>query len=419
VMNSATTLSSTAARDGMGHTVRTIDAAGNKVDTTYNGMGLVASVTNPYQGNTPSSYKTTYLYDVLGRQTKLTHPDSSTVQTTYTVPTTYSGNCTSVMDENGNNRQSCTDGLGRLTQVLEPNPATGSLSSGALTTGYTYDLRNNLTHVDQWGGASGGTGEVARTFTYDALNELLTANNPETGTVCYGTWSSSNCTSGYDANGNLQQRTDARGVTTKYWYDVRNRLIQKTYMNAPAGTMTSCYLYGSSPNSIGRLIAEWTQPGSCASAPPSTAQSVRYYDAYDKMGRVLTERQCVAGYCTSTAAQTLPSANCTSLTSATGLQYCYDLAGNLLAYSNGVSTATVPTYPQQAILFQQTFDTAGRLSAVYSSWNDTTHPSPLFSNATYSTANALTNWLLGAHLAVTRSYDPARLWVTGQSAKQQ
>jgi hypothetical protein len=102
------------------------------------------------------------------------------------------------------------------------------------------------------------------------------------------------------------------------------------------------------------------------------------------------------------------------------LQYCYDLAGNLLAYTNGVTVGVVPAYQQQALLFSQTFDAAGRLSGVYSSWtNDSTHPSTLFSGTSYSPANALTNWVLGAHLAVTRSYDPARLWVTGQSAQKQ
>jgi hypothetical protein len=182
--------------------------------------------------------------------------------------------------------------------------------------------------------------------------------------------------------------------------------------------MTSCYLYGSSTGFFGRLVAKWTQTGSCSTAPPSNAQSVRYYDAYDTMGRVLTERQCVAGFCTSTAAQSSPSLNCTSLSNATGLQYCYDLIGNLLAYSNGVTTASVPTYPQQALLFSQSFDSAGRLATVNSSWVDPTHPTPLFSNTTYSPASALTSWLLGAHVGVNRSYS-TRLWVTGQTANQQ
>ena len=270
--------------------------------------------------------------------------------------------------------------------------------------------------------AQKGTGSEtarSRSFNYDSLSRLLCASNPETTTAACPT-ANTGYVAGtvgytYDANSNVKSRTDARSVTTNYAYDSLNRLTAKTYSNAPAGTMSSCYLYGTSPNSTGRLIAEWTQAGSCSSTPPANPQSVRYYDAYDTMGRVLTERQCVAGFCTSTSSQT---PNCTSVMSATGLQYCYDLAGNLLAYSNGLATSAVPTYPQQALLFSQSFDGVGRLSAVDSSWSDTTHPAQLFGGTSYSPANALTNWNLGAHVAVTRSF-AARLWVTGLTAVQQ
>jgi hypothetical protein len=136
------------------------------------------------------------------------------------------------------------------------------------------------------------------------------------------------------------------------------------------------------------------------------------------MGRALTELQCAGGYCTSPAVPAQPSANCTSLSSATGLQYCYDFAGNLLAYSNGLTTAAAgPQYPQHALLFSQTFDAAARLNSVNSSWSDTTHPQSLFSSPVYTTFNALFSWLLGTQLTTTRTYD-TRLRVTGQSSVQ-
>jgi hypothetical protein len=136
------------------------------------------------------------------------------------------------------------------------------------------------------------------------------------------------------------------------------------------------------------------------------------------MGRALTEQQCVAGYCTSTSPPVQPTANCTNLSSATGLQYCYDLAGSLLAYSNGLTAAAAgQQYPQHALLFSQTFDAAGRLNSVASSWNDTTHPQSLFSSPVYTPFNALSSWLLGTQLSTTRTYD-TRLRVTGQSSAQ-
>ena len=75
------------------------------------------------------------------------------------------------------------------------------------------------------------------------------------------------------------------------------------------------------------------------------------------------------------------------------------------------------TIPQHALLFAQTFDAAGRLATVGSSWSDLNHAGTLFnasSPTAYTPSSALWNWQLGAQLTIGRSYDPARLWVTGQ-----
>ena len=46
-----------------------------------------------------------------------------------------------------------------------------------------------------------------------ASAELMTAANPESGTICYGTIVNGQCqANGYDENGNLVYKTDARGV---------------------------------------------------------------------------------------------------------------------------------------------------------------------------------------------------------------
>ena len=422
--------SSVDTRDGVGHVISTeqSDPGGNDiVDMEYDGEGLLCMKSNPYRGaqSTPKSctdpnvFYTSYTYDALGRKTKQLDPDGVSAQNW-----SYRGNTVTFTDEDLNRWQRTSDAFGNLTQVLEPN---GANAAPSMETDYRYDALSNLLSTTQLGGATATGITRSRSFNYDSLSRLLTAANPETGTICYGQWSGSNCTGGYDPNGNLLYKTDARGVVTGYSYDALNRLYAKTYTNASAGTMASCYQYdnpASGANGIGRLAAEWTQVGGCSSPPPSTPpainQSLRTYGAYDAMGRAITEFQCAAGYCTTASAPSNPAANCTALSSASGLQYCYDLAGNLLAYTNGVTVGVVPAYQQQALLFSQTFDAAGRLSGVYSSWtNDSTHPSTLFSGTSYSPANALTNWVLGAHLAVTRSYDPARLWVTGQSAQKQ
>jgi hypothetical protein len=136
------------------------------------------------------------------------------------------------------------------------------------------------------------------------------------------------------------------------------------------------------------------------------------------MGRVVSEQQCVAGYCTSVAVPAQPTANCTTLTGGNGLQYCYDLAGGLLAYSNGVTTGAAGNYSQMAMTFSQSFDAAGQLATVNSSWSDTTHPTLLFSQTTYSPASALSGWLLGGNLYSARNYDN-RLRICSQLSQQQ
>ena len=63
---------------------------------------------------------------------------------------------------------------------------------------YTYDALGNLLRVEQNGDTTDDSTQWRiRTFTYDSLSRLLTANNPESGTITYS----------YDADGNLLQKT--------------------------------------------------------------------------------------------------------------------------------------------------------------------------------------------------------------------
>jgi len=401
--------------DGLGREQETTETTGisgrlSYTYTTYDLLGRKYQVYNPTFCNPPTSNcgestwgYSTYSYDPVSRLATEQNPDS-TSQTW-----TYSGTTTTFKDENQNQWQRTSDALNRLTQVVEP---------GTLTTTYGYDPLGNLLSVSQAGNSSGDVAR-SRTFTYDSLSRLVCASNPESATSTCPTTPGSYVTGtvgySYDENGNLHSKTDARGVTTNYLYDALNRLYSKTYTNGPAGSLSSCYQYDTATNGVGQLAAEWTQAGSCASSPPSNAQSLRTFGAYDAMGRVLTEQQCAAGYCTSPSLPSQPSSNCIGLSGASGLQYCYDLAGNLLAFSNGVTTQAAGSYPQHAILFSQAFDEAGSLNAVASSWSDLTHPQDLFYSPVYTPFNTPSRWLMGGQLATRRQYD-SRLRVTCQSS---
>jgi uncharacterized protein RhaS with RHS repeats len=73
---------------------------------------------------------TTSAYDALGRVISITTPDNAVVSTTY------SGNTATVTDQAGKDRQSATDALGRVIQVVE-DPGTGGLG---YSTTYAYDV---------------------------------------------------------------------------------------------------------------------------------------------------------------------------------------------------------------------------------------------------------------------------------------
>jgi RHS repeat-associated protein len=186
---------STALLDGYGRTIETqltSDPDGTTyVETTYDALGRKATVSNPYRTSNdpgPTNGITSYFYDALNRTCLVVPPDGTlpsggvcpTAQPINTVFTTYSGNTTTVADQAGKSRKSQTDALGRLTSVWE-DP-----SGLNYQTNYTYDAFGDLLSVLQ-------NGSRSRTFSYNAFSQLVSATNPESGTIFYT----------YDNDGNL------------------------------------------------------------------------------------------------------------------------------------------------------------------------------------------------------------------------
>src|SRR5882724_1271087 len=194
-IDSSHNLVNTAVLDGFGRTAHTqlnSDPCGTDLtDTTYDAVDRKSTVSNPYRtsdscsAGTSTNGTSTYQYDALGRLVKVIPPDGSS--SANNVTTTYSGNCTTVTDQAGKARKSCSDGLGRLIKAFE------SPSSLNYETDYVYDVLNNLTQVVQKGGTSDTSQWRTRTFAYDSLSRLTSASNPESGTVSYT----------YDSDGNM------------------------------------------------------------------------------------------------------------------------------------------------------------------------------------------------------------------------
>lgn len=376
--------------DGFGQVFNTQlltpDVAGPvNVDTVYDGLGEVFTKSTPYRSKTDPTYGlTTYTYDALGRER--VELDSDNINS---LLWTYPGNTTNATDENGNTWVRTTDALGRLTGVVEPNSA---------STGYTYNAIGDLVKVQQ--------GTLTRSFTYDLLSRLVCASNPENSSAQCPSSADTALPSGvvaysYDLNGNVKTKTDARGVTIGYNYDALNRLISKQYSGGTFVTPSSCFLYDTGggltvPNSIGRLVQEWTQNGTCnAAAPASDKSTQRSILSYDALGRILTEQRCSLGNCKVSA---VPFSKTNT----------YDLAGNLTTYDNGLGTLTITN----------SYDAAGRLFQVTSNVNDATHPQSLYYISNFTPFGAPQSSALGGNLSITQTYD-ARLRPTGLSAVPQ
>jgi len=304
------------------------------VDTAYDALGRVASVSNPYFSTSDTTYGVTQTaYDALGRPTTVTKQDGGISTASYT------GTCATMTDEAGKQRKTCTDALGRLTVVWEdPNGLN-------YETDYQYDALGNLLRVDQKGSApNDSTKWRTRTFTYDSLDRLLTAYNPESGTITYT----------YDANGNVLSKTDARGITVSYSYDALDRVTQKTFSN---GDVPEQYMYDQSNDptwaagyAVGRLVRAGKNGG--------------HWFSYDALGRVTSTWQCLPSDCTHGAS----------------VGAAYNLGGELvqLTYPDGAKVTYTP-------------DSAGRMVSAVDSGNNINY----VTGASYAPGGGLTAFVSG------------------------
>ncbi len=353
--NSATSVTSTTKMNSSQNIVGTVllDTLGRKkqsqladpqgmdfVDTTYDALGRVATVTNPHRSTASTSDgTTTYAYDALSRPTSVTLQDGSKSLISY------SNNTVTATDPAGKARKSVYDSLSRTPQVFE-DPAGLNYE-----TDYTYDALGNLLTVQQKGGSTSSANWRTRTFAYDGLSRLTSESTQEAGNITYG----------YDASGhagNLTSRvapapnqTGSTTVTTTYTYDLLHRLTQKSYSDGT--TPTAHFVYdtpvtwsnptATTTNVVGRLSEAYVD-----TCPAAGGNEIF---GYDVMGRVTLNNQSTPLNCGSGNWQLL---------------YTYDLAGDMTTYTNGIGKTLT-----------QSFDTAGRVTQLSSSYVDANHPATL------------------------------------------
>ena len=352
LITSGSSSTSTTIMDGLGHvlhTEMTSDPDGvDYVDTTYDGFGRVASVTNPYRSTSDSSYGLAkFSYDSLGRKTIQIQTDGSKLQWCFNnVASSGQTNCAAnasslantswvdSSDEAGNHWQHVSDALGRMVAAMEPN---GTTQAPSLETDYTYDGLDNLLSVNQKGGSSNSSNWRTRSFAYDSLSRLTQSTNPEAGTIKYS----------YDGNGNLLQKiapapnqTGSTTVTLSYCYDALNRITGKAYtaQTCQSGVLPTplvSYYYDQASyngltisNGIGRRTGMADQAGKDAWS-------------YDSMGRVLSDSRTTNAITKTTTFTYLPyvDGSVNSITYPTGRSLTFAIGGaeRALSVKDGVS----------------------------------------------------------------------------------
>jgi RHS repeat-associated protein len=352
--------------NGWGWKTQTVDVAGNVVNSAYDSMGRLQSVTNPFPQNGSPGPSTTYQYDALGRQTLASLPDGNTLQTSY------SGNTVTFTDQVGRKRQRFHDGLAHMAAVSEQDPGSGAMSQ---VTTYAYNYFDQITQCNQGG--------QLRSYKYDALARLIYESIPEqTATINDGTgafWTSKYT---YTDFGAIASKTDSRGVVVSYGYDSLNRNTSISYdtSNAPgvASTPNVTYNYDNSTTS--------TTKGLLLSVSVGGSYTESY--GYDSSNRISSVAQVIDGKSYTTS-------------------YQYNQAGQ----------KTQMTYPSGTVL-PYVHDSFGRLCSIGGTGGNRGSgcSNGYLNSITYTPAERAASYKLGNGVQETLTYDSSRLLLTGIQA---
>ena len=171
-------------------------------DIEYDPLGRVQRQSLPYfAGKSPAGW-TTMTYDILGRVIKLVYPDNTSRSTTYNgLVTTF------------------TNALGQVK--IETRNARGELVGVEDNLGaklhYDYDAQGNLKTTRHDNSTQDRSDDAVIAIDYDILGRKISMNDPDKGNWRYQ----------YNAFGELETQTNAKGQTITTYYDGLGRRISR------------------------------------------------------------------------------------------------------------------------------------------------------------------------------------------------
>ncbi len=312
--------------DGLGRTVKTVSEPDHTVLTVYNAQGQVEKVSNPYTGTATPQY-TSFGYDAVGRQVRVTHPDGTAATATYSVLTTAKDT------DFGTAKliQTSCDELGVCRRVGfggQDNPVvTVEWSGVGVGDGTEYRTRMTYDRLGRPTKTTDAVGNVTST-TWDSLGRKTALTDPDSGSWTYG----------YDEAGHLTSQKDGAGHTITFQYaDPLGRITTRK----SGTTVLATYRYDQTGHGAG--LGQMT---SMTDLSGSTSWS------YDSMGRATTTSRTISGT-THTVSQSFDTAG--RLASVTypdneSVSYGYGADGCVTSVGGYVTSATCsPTSTSQTL----------------------------------------------------------------------
>lgn len=228
--------------------------------TEYDELGNMAAVGLPWTAVGGSeftpTYKTTFTYDVLGRQKAAIRPVSATDPTLQTTYNYYEGLTVRTLDPEGKESKAISNANGQTRRVVDSNLYWKQFDFDAF--GNAVRVRDSLNNTNQSASFN------IRGFRTQSVDTDM------------GTWNYL-----FNALGELVQYTDAKGQAVDFQYDSVSRLRQRTEPGpaGAGGTVTNGWTWGSSivDHNVGQLIS------ASVTGTGVTSYSETHY--YDTLGR--------------------------------------------------------------------------------------------------------------------------------------